>query len=293
MSSVTINTQDFANPNFNPKQWINSVLKTPTADNEDEDAKNTTVIVTKLEIASETTSRQFDQLSNQVLQSMPRILYDLKVISDNARCTHEHVKEVRKSLGSVEDQTEAVIDNLRRPHIAKERMEECRSILLEKSDHLNKMREEKERLQAEEEAAKAKAEEAAEKEMRRLEAKAQEEEKERERVLAEQQELLKEQERKKQEEEKKKAVDKESQQQQEEEEEEDDDDYGHVQLPPLRQPEPKTRITTMQQLNQPIEENNNGYLQQVTPQVSSVFKRIGVPVSPYLSCLNFLTFIFV
>lgn len=286
MSSVTINTKDFADPDFNPKKWINSVLKsTANPKDEDEGSKNTTIIVTKLQIASESTSRQFDQLSTQIIKSMPRILYDLKVISDDAKATHQDVEAVRKNLGLVEGHTESVIDNLRRPHVAKTRMEECRMILLEKSDHLNRLREEQEQREAqakaeararEEAEAKAEAEQkaAAEQEARRLEEEA---------ALAakaEQEEILaKEKEKEKQvAEQAKQPIDELSEEEEQQEEESDDDDYGQVQLPPLRQLEPKTR-TTLQQLNtQPATatEENNSYL---SPQVSSVFKRIGVPVS--------------
>jgi hypothetical protein len=62
-------------------------------------------------------------------------------------------------------------------------------------------------------------------------------------------------------------------------------EYGHVQLPPLRQPPPKQR--TLQQVQNlsaaASAAEDNSYLQQIsdsmTPQVSNVFKRIGVPVS--------------
>ncbi|KAF1807745.1 hypothetical protein FB192DRAFT_1270892 [Mucor lusitanicus] len=204
-------TNDFSDPYFNPKKWINSVLKpatpdTPKDQDDDGGAKNTTILVTKLQIASDATSRQFDQLSSTVIKSMPRILYDLKVISDDAKSTHQGVEAVKKNLGLLEGDTEAALEKLRRPHIAKTRMEECRMLLLEKSDHLNKIKEEQERKK---QAAEAEAEAAAK--------------------------LLEEE-------------------------------------------HPTTAAAGSEH-----PDDNNSYLQQIsdsmTPQVSNVFKRIGVPVS--------------
>jgi chemotaxis protein histidine kinase CheA len=286
MSSVIINTDDFSDPNFNPKKWINSVLKSSTTElqkEEDEDggAKNTTILVTKLQIASDSTSRQFDQLSSTVIKSMPRILYDLKVIADDAKSTHQGVEAVKKNLGLIEGDTEAALEKLRRPHIAKTRMEECRMLLLEKSDHLNKIREEQEKKR---QAAEAEAV---------ATAKLLEEEHRKKSLLEEQEQEKAQQDEAKQRKELEELEAAEKQKQAEEKEQEEIDEaleYGHVQLPPLRQPPPKKR--TLQQIQNTAtatsavseySDDNNSYLQQIsdsmTPQVSNVFKRIGVPVS--------------
>jgi flagellar biosynthesis GTPase FlhF len=292
MSSITINTKDFSDPNFNAKTWINSVLRPPTIQTEristdDEEgeggtAKNTTILVTKLQMASESASRQFDQLSTTVMKSMPRVLYDLKLIADDAKAAHEGVEAVKKNLGLIEGDTEAALEKLRKPHIAKTRMEECRMLLLEKSDHLNKLREEKERKQKIEQeaaAAAAAAEEArvqaAKEESEKQQLLAQQQEEEEQRLRQEEEAARREMEAKQMEPvlEEKKVIDEAL-------------EYGHVQLPPLRQPPPKQR--TLQQIQNAAisakeEDDSNSYLQQIsesmTPQVSNVFKRIGVPVS--------------
>ncbi|KAK4517595.1 uncharacterized protein ATC70_000935 [Mucor velutinosus] len=284
MSSITVDTNDFSDPHFDPKKWINSVLKpttsnTPKDPNDDGGAKNTTILVTKLQIASDTTSRQFDQLSTTVIKSMPRILYDLKLISDDAKSIHQGVEAVKKNLGLLEGDTEAALDSLRRPHIAKTRMEECRILLLKKSDHLNKIKEEQEKKR---QAAAAEAAAAA---------KLLEEEHRQQSLLAEQEEekTREEQERKRKELEEMEAVKKQKQAEEEEQKEIDEAlEYGHVQLPPLRQPPPKQR--TLQQIQNTAgvsehPDDNNSYLQQIsdsmTPQVSNVFKRIGVPLDKF------------
>lgn len=290
MSSVTVDTNEFSDPHFDPKKWINSVLKPATTDSQkdqDEDggAKDTTILVTKLQIASDSTSRQFDQLSSTVIKSMPRILYDLKLIADDAKLAHQGVEAVKENLGLIEGDTEAALEKLRRPHIAKTRMEECRMLLLEKSDHLNKIKQEQEKKRQAAEAAEAEAAAAA--------AKLLEVEHRKQSLLAEKEEekAREDQERKRKELEELEAAEKQKQAEEEEQREIDEAlEYGHVQLPPLRQPPPKQR--TLQQIQNTAtataaasehSDDNNSYLQQIsdsmTPQVSSVFKRIGVPVS--------------
>ncbi|KAI8647675.1 Golgi complex component 7-domain-containing protein [Parasitella parasitica] len=290
MSSVVIDTNEFSDPDFNPKKWINSVLKPSTVysqkeDDEDGGAKHSTILVTKLQIASDSTSRQFDQLSSSVIKSMPRLLYDLKIIADDAKSTHQGVEAVKKDLGLIEGDTEVALEKLRRPHIAKTRMEECRMLLLEKSDHLNKIKQEQEKAKQEAAAAAAKL-------------LAEEEEHRKQSLLAEQEEeKAREDEAKMRKEQEDMEASQRQQKQAEEEEQKEIDEvleYGHVQLPPLRQPPPKKR--TLQQIQNAakataaIPENpddNNGYLQQisgsVTPQVSNVFKRIGVPLDKFWS----------
>jgi hypothetical protein len=274
MSTITVDINDFSRPNFDAKSWINSVLK-PTIRNSEEDdggAKDTTVLVTKLQMVSETASRQFDQLSTSVIKSMPRIMYDLKVIAENAKSTHQGVEAVKKNLGLIEGDTEAALEQLRRPHVAKTRMEECQLILQEKSDELEQQRKEKEAL---------------EELTRKNEEEEEEEEKRRKATLSPPAPLIPEPEPEvietQPEEKPEKEVEVKKELPVEEKPVFDEGlEYGHVQLPPLRSAPPPRRVQTPV-LNNVPEDENNSYLQQIqdsmTPQVSNVFKRIGVPVS--------------
>ncbi|KAI7903526.1 uncharacterized protein BX663DRAFT_506760 [Cokeromyces recurvatus] len=286
MSSITININDFSKPNFNAKQWINSTLKpsstensTTEIDNEDDGggggrAKDTTILVTKLEIESESTLQRFDELSKTLLKSMPHLLYDLKVLADQVRGTQEEMESIRKKFGLFKDEDTMLEERLRRPHLAKTRMEECRQLLLEESNHLEKIKEEQE----------SRKRETLRKEEEEKEAKVEEQEK----AIAEEKQIQEQKEEKveeiiRQEEEEKNEELSEEQKMMNEALE-----YGHVMLPPLRQSIPKP--SSIQQIqNQATtsehNENNNSYLQQisvsVTPQVSNVFKRIGVPLDKF------------
>ncbi|KAI8971989.1 hypothetical protein BDF20DRAFT_1003168 [Mycotypha africana] len=330
-ATVEQHTNEFGNPNFNAKAWINSILKpstlsTPTtpvsesnkelsitsttsdeiADEDRGAAKNTTILVTKLQLTGETISRQFDQVSSSLIHAMPRVLYDIKVITDQARSTYENLQSVKKSLRSFEeDNAEAIIEQLRRPHIAKQRMEECRMLLLEKSDHLNKIKEEQERKRkAEAEAAevearaKALAEEETEKERQRELLLAAEKEEERIR-LEEEEEIKRKENEQAQEDERVKKEEKERLRREKGEEEaarlkaeeeqktiDEVEEYGHVQLPPLRQPTPRQRVSQSATATAKTQKDEgNSYLQQisesVSPQVSNVFKKIGVPLDKF------------
>ena len=271
MSAVTIDINDFSEPNFNAKSWINSVLKPQVNSTEEDGAKETTVLVTKLQMVSETTSRQFDQLSTTVIKSMPRILYDIKVIADGAKSAHEGVEAVKKNLGLIEGDTEAALGKLRKPHVAKTRMEECRVLLQEKSDQLEQQKKEKEALEAlmrqneEEEIRKATPAPLSpplppQKSPSPPPSQVIEPEKIQEELIVKKEEAPVET----------------------KPEYDEGLEYGHVQLPPLRSAPPPRRVQTPV-LNTAPEDENNSYLQQIqdsmTPQVSNVFKRIGVPVS--------------
>ncbi|KAI8063134.1 hypothetical protein BDF21DRAFT_455458 [Thamnidium elegans] len=273
-ATVEQHIKDFSSPQFNAKSWINSVLKpTPLTAQDDGGAKDTTILVTKLQMVSETTSRQFDQLSTSVLKSMPRILYDLKVIADAAKSTHQGIEGVKKNLGLIEG--ESALEKLRKPHIAKTRMEECRLLLLEKSNELQQHEREKEALES-------LMRQEQENEQRELQEKLEQQERE-EKELRElrQEEEEKEEDKKKEEE---VPVIKESVEEVVEEKKMDEGlEYGHVQLPPLRST--PRRIPTPMPLPSNNNNNNNtedSYLQQIQESVTSnMFKRIGVPLDKF------------
>lgn len=264
MSASTVDIKDFSNPNFEVKSWINSVLKPRINDTEEDDggAKDTTVLVTKLQMLSETTSRQFDQLSTSVIKSMPRVMYDLKVIADSAKSTHQGVEAVKKNLGLIEGDSEAALEKLRKPHIAKVRMEQCRALLQEKADQLEQERKEREAL---EELTRKKEEEE-----KRLATPSPPPPPPVEIPEPEVMEAVKE------EPEKEEEVKEEAPVVEEKPIFDEGLEYGHVQLPPLRSAPPPRRVQTPVLTAAP---EDNSYLQQMTPQVSNVFKRIGVPVS--------------
>ncbi|CAO3609177.1 unnamed protein product [Cunninghamella blakesleeana] len=131
MSTTSIDVTPFSDINFDPKKWINKSLsginnnnkvnttenKNPTSTTTLEQETNT--LVTKLQLASEYASQQVGQITDHVIKTMPRILYELKLITDDARVTQQE-------LG-----TDDSLEKLRQLHLCKTRMEDCLSALKE------------------------------------------------------------------------------------------------------------------------------------------------------------------
>ncbi|KAF7726131.1 hypothetical protein EC973_009023 [Apophysomyces ossiformis] len=140
MAPSTVDITTFSDPEFDPKTWINALLEShssvpdSTATTTEQDA---TILVTKLQLASEQTSRKVGQVTDNVIKSMPRILYDLKLISDSAKATKEGVESVKTNLGVVENDTATALEKLRQLHLVKTRMEQCRSALREAENWRN------------------------------------------------------------------------------------------------------------------------------------------------------------
>ncbi|CEI98246.1 hypothetical protein RMCBS344292_12361 [Rhizopus microsporus] len=144
-SQLSIDVTDFSNSEFDAKVWINSVLKPSNTEHlektEDEIKEMTSMLVTKLQMTGESTSRQFDQLSNSVIKSMPRIKYEIKSIAEEARAIQRKIEAAKQKFEQLEKQTEPTLGQLRKPHTVKTRMEECQNLLdelkLEKSKPVN------------------------------------------------------------------------------------------------------------------------------------------------------------
>lgn len=145
-STSKLDIRPFADPDFDAKKWINASLTTRRSNGGTKDATNTavtfeqetTVLVTKLQIASEQVSSNVTQVIDSVVKTMPRLLYDLKLISDDAQATRRGIEQVRKHLEtSQDDDTDTALEKLRQLHLVKTRMESCCSALREAEDWSN------------------------------------------------------------------------------------------------------------------------------------------------------------
>ncbi|KAI8327600.1 oligomeric Golgi complex subunit 7 [Chlamydoabsidia padenii] len=133
--STTIDVACFSDPKFDAKDWINASFRPPN-DNDDTTTTNTieqetATMITKLQLASEQASRQVGQLTEQVIKSMPHILYEVKLITEDVRATHEGIQKVKENMGGVDLGTDGALDKLRQLHLCKTRMEDCLSALME------------------------------------------------------------------------------------------------------------------------------------------------------------------
>ncbi|CAO3655863.1 unnamed protein product [Mucor hiemalis] len=173
---------------------------------------------------SETTSRQFDQLSTSVIKSMPRVISS------------------EKELGLIEGDSEAALEKLQKADQLEQERKEREAL-----EELTRKKEEEEKRLATPSPPPPPPVEIPEPEV--MEAVKEEPEKEEE--VKEEAPVVEE----------KPIFD-------------EGLEYGHVQLPPLRSAPPPRRVQTPVLTAAP---EDNSYLQQMTPQVSNVFKRIGVP----------------
>lgn len=90
------------------------------------------MLVTKLQLASEQVSRKTTDVTDGVMKTLSRLLYDLRVITEDAQATQHGVDHVRKHLTLAETtDTDAVLDRLRQLHLVKTRMEKCCAALRE------------------------------------------------------------------------------------------------------------------------------------------------------------------
>ncbi|CAO3626381.1 unnamed protein product [Cunninghamella echinulata] len=146
MSITFIDVASFSNLNFDVKKWINNSLhssnnKNNSNNDTSENSLNTTTtttleqetntLVTKLQLASEHASQQVGQINDQVIKFMPRILYELKLIADDAYATQQGIQQVKMNLNNVELGADNSLEKLRQLHLCKTRMEDCLSALKE------------------------------------------------------------------------------------------------------------------------------------------------------------------
>jgi hypothetical protein len=117
--------------------WINDILQTSDAPSQpgtelnDLDQQITHLLAT-LDIASEDTSTQLEQIIDDVSRSIPRLTYDLHFLKDNAISLQGSLSKVHQISKDVvpQDTTEA-LNHLRLLDTAKSRMESAREVLRE------------------------------------------------------------------------------------------------------------------------------------------------------------------
>ncbi|ORX62834.1 hypothetical protein DM01DRAFT_1330959 [Hesseltinella vesiculosa] len=93
-----------------------------------------TTLATKLQLHSEQTSQKITHLTDQVIRSMPRIVYDLKLVTDKANAAQQEIQAAQKQLDQNQpttDETDDSIEKLRLLHICKTRMEDSLYALTE------------------------------------------------------------------------------------------------------------------------------------------------------------------
>ncbi|KAI8066540.1 hypothetical protein BC940DRAFT_302406 [Gongronella butleri] len=99
-----------------------------------------TMLATKLQLHSEQTSQQITTLTDQVIRSMPRIVYDLKLVAEDAQGAQKALQEVQQQLNKTQpaiDDDDDSLEKLRLLHICKTRMEDSLYALTEAQNWSN------------------------------------------------------------------------------------------------------------------------------------------------------------
>lgn len=121
-------------------RWINDILQTfdgnsppsqPGTELNDLEQQITHLLAT-LDIASEDTSTQLEQIIDDVSRSIPRLTYDLHFLKDNAISLQASLAKVHQiSKNVVPQDTIEALNQLRQLDAAKDRMETAREVLRE------------------------------------------------------------------------------------------------------------------------------------------------------------------
>ncbi|KAI9277543.1 hypothetical protein BY458DRAFT_453088 [Sporodiniella umbellata] len=109
---------------FDPKKWINDALS-----EKEDDLKETTVWINRIQMAGQDCSQQFQQVSDTVLKHMPRTLHELKTLSEQAQTVQTKIVAAQKKLSLLQGQTGDTLEHLARPALVKTRMESCQHLL--------------------------------------------------------------------------------------------------------------------------------------------------------------------
>ncbi|KAI7849943.1 oligomeric Golgi complex subunit 7 [Circinella umbellata] len=161
MTSTAFDTTAFANPDFDIKSWINNSLKprqhnnrhqqqqqrediSPSTSNNEKShqrpsEQEVTVLVTRLQLSSEEASRNVGITTDGVIKSLPRMLYDLKLITDDAQAAKRGIDQVRTHLSTTNDDetVNVALKKLQQLHTVKTHMEKCSAALKEAENWSN------------------------------------------------------------------------------------------------------------------------------------------------------------
>ncbi|RUS32108.1 Golgi complex component 7-domain-containing protein [Jimgerdemannia flammicorona] len=99
--------------------------------------QHATMLVTKLQLLSQEVSARLTHTTDAVVKNMPRVLYDLQLMKEDALATKTAVETVRNNLSRVENDTSRALERLKQLDLVKSRMEACRAALREAENWSN------------------------------------------------------------------------------------------------------------------------------------------------------------
>ncbi|XP_037793470.1 LOW QUALITY PROTEIN: conserved oligomeric Golgi complex subunit 7-like [Penaeus monodon] len=100
----------FSQESFEPKEWINSIFRSPEAhQNRDHYASSQ---VLRLQLAIQEVNNALEETSQQVMASLPRVLRDIESLGHEVAVLKNQMKSVRQDIEKVEHNTAASMQTL-------------------------------------------------------------------------------------------------------------------------------------------------------------------------------------
>ncbi|XP_026292133.1 conserved oligomeric Golgi complex subunit 7 isoform X1 [Frankliniella occidentalis] len=119
----------FSDDNFDAKDWINATFRTPEVkDNRDAFVSS---LVMKLQLYVQQVNSALEETSQQVLQSLPRVMRDTDVLQQETLLLREKMKTVREEMSKVQSDTGESLATLEHIDQLKMRLQKAKQALHE------------------------------------------------------------------------------------------------------------------------------------------------------------------
>ncbi|KAI9286642.1 Golgi complex component 7-domain-containing protein [Umbelopsis sp. AD052] len=143
MANLSTNSEipdvgSFSKPDFDVKSWINNTIKSVANDHPlTHTEEQTNVMVTRLQLLGSQISQQVSQTTDEVIQSIPMILYDMQLMKNQVTSIKTGIEAVRRDMNDDKNGNRSAIQRLRQLDLVKTRMEQCRTALRETENWSN------------------------------------------------------------------------------------------------------------------------------------------------------------
>ncbi|XP_034235213.1 conserved oligomeric Golgi complex subunit 7 [Thrips palmi] len=119
----------FSDDNFNARDWINTTFRSPEVkENRDVFASS---LVMKLQLYVQQVNSSLEETSQQVLQSLPRVMRDTDILQQEALMLREKMKTVREEMSKVQSDTGESLATLEHIDQLKTRLQKAKQALHE------------------------------------------------------------------------------------------------------------------------------------------------------------------
>jgi hypothetical protein len=87
----------FSDPNFDVKEWVNAALRAPKDQNTPLDVHASTLVM-KLQLFIQEVNKSLEEISLQVVQSIPRVIRDIETARHEATLLKDQMQLVKEDI---------------------------------------------------------------------------------------------------------------------------------------------------------------------------------------------------